>query len=102
MGQALPYSACPCFACASLACLEPREAPGFTGLSPLAPREARMHASQGGTHMVQTTIDLPAVIRACAPELEEAQRRARCKSLAPTVLVFGLAFFLIAQVIVGA
>ena len=50
--------------------------------------------------MVQT--DLPAVLRACTPELEEAQRRARCKSLAPTILVFGLALFLVARVIVGA
>ena len=52
--------------------------------------------------MAQNTVDLPAVLRACAPKLEEPRFRARRNSLAPTILVFGLAFFLIAQIILGA
>ena len=52
--------------------------------------------------MVHTAIDLPPVLGACAPKLEGPRFRARRSSLAPTILVFGLAFFLIAQIFLGA
>jgi hypothetical protein len=52
--------------------------------------------------MVQTTIDLPPVLGACAPKLGAPRLRARRHSVAPTILVFGLALFLIAQIFLGA
>jgi hypothetical protein len=50
--------------------------------------------------MIQTTVDRP--LRIYTSKLKAPRLRARRKSLAPTVLVFGFAFFLIALLVLGA
>jgi hypothetical protein len=52
--------------------------------------------------MVQNAIDLPVVLHACSPRSGDPRLRTRRNSLAPTILVFGLALFLIAQIFLGA
>jgi hypothetical protein len=52
--------------------------------------------------MIQNAIDLPVVLHACSPKLGAPRLRARRNSLAPTILVFGLALFLVAQIFLGA